>query len=132
MLIRTNSHYCTMKVLPRINEICITKYEFLCLPTKKTNVHYLLLNITIIALHNGKISLIFLWGMLNPPPPPPSKKKKKKIQADLKIWQFEVWVKFRPVFCRSEIQTWVFQKLYIVFKLEMYMLPNLWNLPNYS
>ena len=32
-------------------------------PLKNTNSHYLLLNTTIIPLCNGKISLIFLWGI---------------------------------------------------------------------
>ena len=30
---------------------------------KNTNYHYLLLNTTIISLHNGKTSLIFLWEL---------------------------------------------------------------------
>ena len=33
-------------------------------PLKSSNSHYLLLNTTIIPLSNGKISLIFSWGLV--------------------------------------------------------------------
>ena len=54
-----------MKILSTISDCLLLKMNSNIYSLKVTNSHYLLLNITIIALHNGKISLIFCEGYLS-------------------------------------------------------------------
>ena len=63
-LILTNSHKCTWKYDRELVRFVSLKMNSKVYPLKSTNSHYLLLNATIIPLCKGKISLIFLWGML--------------------------------------------------------------------
>ena len=52
-------------MLPTISDCLLLKMNSNVYSLKVTNSHYLLFNITIIALHNVKISLIFCEGYLS-------------------------------------------------------------------